>query len=52
EARLLPNDQWSNQLFRPLQTTSTPVNIRLMPYYAWSNRGHGDMSVWLPVARK
>ncbi|WP_409014847.1 hypothetical protein [Dyadobacter aurulentus] len=22
-----------------------------LTYYAWGNRGHGDMSVWLPLAR-
>jgi len=23
--------------------------VRLVPYYAWSNRGRSEMSVWLPV---
>lgn len=23
--------------------------VRLIPYYAWANRGAGEMSVWLPV---
>ena len=22
---------------------------RLIPYFAWGNRGAGEMSVWLPV---
>ena len=26
------------------------VPIRLIPYYAWNNRGEGQMSVWLPLA--
>lgn len=25
----------------------TPVTITLVPYYAWNNRGEGEMSVWL-----
>ena len=25
-----------------------PVDIRLVPYYAWNNRGIGEMTVWLP----
>lgn len=25
------------------------IRARLIPYYAWSNRGPGEMSVWLPV---
>lgn len=27
-----------------------PVNLRLIPYFAWANRGTADMSVWLPIA--
>jgi len=29
----------------PLATAS----VRLVPYYAWGNRGAGEMSVWLPL---
>ncbi|UFU06295.1 glycoside hydrolase family 127 protein [Ruania halotolerans] len=29
----------------PLQ----PATVRLIPYFAWSNRGPSEMSVWLPV---
>ncbi len=39
-----------DQLYRDLslpQWKSTPV--KLVPYYAWGNRGAGEMSVWLPV---
>ncbi len=25
------------------------VTARLIPYYAWANRGRGDMAVWVPV---
>ncbi len=27
------------------------TKIRLIPYYAWDNRGIQDMSLWLPLAR-
>ncbi len=27
-------------------------SIRLIPYFAWGNRGKSEMSVWLPVGRK
>ena len=33
--------------FEPGKTPS--FTIRLVPYYAWGNRGETDMSVWLPV---
>lgn len=26
-----------------------PVEITMIPYYAWGNRGETDMTVWLPV---
>ena len=37
-------------LYRPLNPAALkPVTLRLVPYYAWSNRGKSAMSVWLPV---
>jgi len=27
--------------------TSTPVPITAIPYYAWANRGRGEMAVWI-----
>lgn len=42
---------WSNTLYREMSSKTEPIKIRLVPYYAWNNRGHGEMSVWLPVAR-
>lgn len=26
-----------------------PVKVRLIPYFAWDNRGPGEMKVWLPL---
>lgn len=26
------------------------INLRLIPYFAWDNRGFGEMRIWLPVA--
>ena len=52
---LLVNDRtWDNRtLYRPLQPAAhrQTVRIRLIPYYAWDNRGVQDMSLWLPLAR-
>jgi DUF1680 family protein len=30
---------------------STPSSIRLIPYYAWANRGPAGMQVWIPYVR-
>ena len=53
EALLVNNDSWSNdQLYRDLRPVEKKkVKIRLIPYYAWDNRGIDDMSLWLPLAR-
>jgi DUF1680 family protein len=43
---------WNGRLYRELkEATATPVTIRLIPYYAWGNRGNGEMTVWMPRAR-
>ena len=53
QALLRHNDPWDNNtLYRELsKQPATKVNIRLIPYYAWDNRGIQDMSLWLNVAR-
>lgn len=28
------------------------TNVRLVPYFAWANRGEGQMRVWIPVYRE
>jgi hypothetical protein len=42
---------WTNTLYREISTKTKPVIIRLVPYYAWNNRGHSEMSVWIPFSR-
>lgn len=48
---LTPNESWTGQLYRPINTKKETVSIKLIPYYAWGNRGKGDMNVWLPVSK-
>jgi DUF1680 family protein len=44
---------WNDQLYRPRQAAeSRPIKTRLVPYYAWANRGPSEMSVWLPLAQE
>lgn len=50
EAEKLQKENWSNQLYKPLnKQTPEKTNIKLIPYYAWSNRGVNDMTVWMPL---
>ncbi len=42
--------KWGNELYRPKQASAeNRFRLRLIPYYAWANRGVGEMTVWLPV---
>jgi DUF1680 family protein len=57
KALVPPVASWSGQLYRELQMTdSKPVNLRLIPYFAWGNRGVSEMTVWMnrstPVSSK
>ena len=53
DALLTGQDAWDNNtLYRELRPVSKQkVKVRLIPYYAWDNRGIDDMSLWLPLAR-
>jgi hypothetical protein len=45
-----PHGKWNNEtLYRELwrPKSKNKIKIRLIPYYAWDNRGVDDMSVWM-----
>jgi DUF1680 family protein len=51
-------DSWAEaDLYRPLKPAhfeipeTGTVDIELIPYYAWANRGLAYMDVWMPLAR-
>lgn len=41
---------WENALYRPNVHATRAVAIKAIPYYAWANRGAGEMLVWLREA--
>ena len=49
EAYVRNESQWDGQLYRAVATGKQQKTIRLIPYYAWGNRGKGEMTVWLPA---
>lgn len=51
QARLLPANSWKNTLYREVSANSQTIGIKLIPYYAWANRGASDMTVWMPLLR-
>jgi len=50
KAECCESGDWSNKLYRPIsQRNIKLVDIKLIPYYTWSNRGVSEMTVWMPV---
>jgi DUF1680 family protein len=50
EGLAVPQQRTSKSLYRPLPAGPTKrIPLHLIPYYAWCNRGEGDMTVWIPV---
>lgn len=51
------NANWTNQLYRRFESHSLngreigTVDIELIPYFAWVNRGMSWMEAWIPLAR-
>jgi len=50
DAIRLEKSQAGETLYRPVRKGVKPLRLRLIPYYAWGNRGPGDMTVWLPAS--
>ena len=50
DALYRPEAPWTTDLYRPMTNSALkPLPIRMIPYFAWNNRGPAAMSVWLPV---
>jgi DUF1680 family protein len=52
KAELLPDVAWGNALYREFKPAAArPIDLKLIPYFAWANRGKSEMTVWLPLGR-
>lgn len=52
KAMIVSNSRWENKLYKKVsESKPRPAQVRLVPYYAWGNRGRVDMTVWMPVLR-
>ena len=50
KAYIRDRNDWGNTLYRRISPKETKsINIRLIPYYAWGNRGDSEMTVWIPL---
>ena len=41
--------EWTKTLYREVSKDKKTQKIRLIPYYAWGNRGKSEMTVWIPA---
>lgn len=53
KALIQNSKNWNENLYRPLKTAHEleELEIRMIPYFAWGNRGKSEMSVWMPLNR-
>jgi len=43
-------DDWGKNLYRRISPQEPKkIKIRMIPYYAWGNRGDSEMMVWIPL---
>jgi DUF1680 family protein len=50
QGRVVADHDPAAGLYSDLQSAdSKPIKLRLIPYYAWNNRGEGQMAVWIPL---
>ena len=50
KARARISDAWQGELYREKQPDKLKsINLQLIPYSLWANRGRSEMSVWLPL---
>ena len=42
---------WQDTLYRPVSSGRATAPFRAIPYYAWANRGPGEMLVWIREVR-
>ena len=49
EVAIRESSSWNNILYRDATIAKKRQTIRLIPYYAWGNRGKSEMSVWMPA---
>ena len=49
EVMVRTEGEWTYTLYRDASTAKQRKTIRLIPYYAWGNRGKSEMTVWIPA---
>ncbi|WP_235908358.1 aceric acid hydrolase [Roseiconus nitratireducens] len=49
KAEVVDAKPWGEELYRPFKPReSKEIDVKLIPYFAWANRGKSEMTVWCP----
>jgi uncharacterized protein len=52
QATAIDRGTWGDQLYRDVSAINArKIDVQLIPYFAWDNRGESEMTVWIPLAR-
>ncbi len=52
KAEVVDAKPWGDELYRPFNPgDAKAIDVKLIPYFAWSNRGKSEMTVWMPLGR-
>ncbi len=51
EALYITQEDWNDTLYREIEPGDEKIQITLIPYFAFGNRGHSEMTVWMPLKR-
>jgi len=42
------DNSWNKTLYKPISVKDgKSINVKLIPYFAWGNKGQGEMTVWM-----
>ena len=51
KALVRTRQEWTGQLYREFRPPETrQINLHLIPYSVWDNRGPSEMTVWMPLS--
>lgn len=52
KAKVVTVKPWGDELYRPFNPgDAKAIDVKFIPYFAWSNRGKSEMTVWMPLGR-
>ncbi len=50
KVRVFNSESWDKSLYHKISPQKPKeIDVRLIPYYAWGNRGDSEMTVWIPL---